>query len=153
MINCRSVGWHTRARSSSNCRRKESKWSANSSWVRLSAHVSDTGNERVCRYNWHSAGSMGWPFSVLKCKYVSQIKYTETILSNSTGKLLWFEITKMLIAFKKNKFIVLFIIISGTLSFSISSKFRDLSTLYSSDISVAEAHVIAAIDRRNRSRR
>jgi len=85
---------------------------------------------------------MGWPFSVLKCKYVSQIKYTETILSNSTGKLLWFEITKMLIAFKKNKFIVLFIIISGTLSFSISSKFRDLSTLYSSDISVAEARVV-----------
>jgi len=27
-----------------------------------------------------------------------QIKYTEAILSNSTRKLLWFEITKMLIA-------------------------------------------------------
>jgi len=30
-----------------------------------------------------------------------QIKYTEAILSNSTGKLLWFEITKMLIAVLK----------------------------------------------------
>jgi len=39
----------------------------------------------------------------------------EAILSNSTRKLLWFEITKMLIAFR-NKFIVLFIIIFGTLS-------------------------------------
>jgi len=40
----------------------------------------------VRRYNWHSAGSMGWPFPVL----------------NSTRKLLWFEITKMLVAVFKN---------------------------------------------------
>jgi len=40
-------------------------------------------------------------------KYVFQIKYTEAILSNSTRKLLWFEITKMLTAVKNN-FIVLF---------------------------------------------
>jgi len=38
-------------------------------------------------------------------------KYTEAILSNSTRKLFWFEISKMLI--------VLFIIIFGTLSFAI----------------------------------
>ena len=38
-----------------------------------------------------------------------QIKYAEAIFfSNSTRKLLWFEITKMLIAFKKNKFIVIY---------------------------------------------
>jgi len=37
-------------------------------------------------------------------KYIFQIKYTETILSNSTRKLLWFEITKMLIAVLKSKF-------------------------------------------------
>jgi len=30
--------------------------------------------------------------------YFFQIKYTEAILSNSTRKLLWFEITKMVIA-------------------------------------------------------
>ena len=45
----------------------------------------------MCRYSWHSAGSLRWPFSVLlKCRYILQIKYTETILSNSTRKLLWF---------------------------------------------------------------
>ena len=56
---------------------------------------------KVCRYNWHSAGSMGWPFPMLKYKYIFQIKYTEAILSNSAQKLLWFEITKMLIAVLK----------------------------------------------------
>ena len=69
--------------------------------------------------HWHTAGSLGWPFPVLKYKYIFQIKYTEAILSNSTWKLLWFEITKMLIAVVKNQFIVSFIIIFGTLSFPI----------------------------------
>jgi len=45
----------------------------------------------------------------------------ESILSNSTRKLLWFEISKMLIAVKKNKFIVSFIIIFGTLSFPVGA--------------------------------
>ena len=48
---------------------------------------------------------------MLKYKYILQIKYTEAILSNRTRKLLWFEITRMLIAVLKTKFIVLFIII------------------------------------------
>ena len=39
---------------------------------------------------------MGWPFPMLKYKYIFQIKYTEAILSNSTRKLLWCEVTKML---------------------------------------------------------
>jgi len=57
---------------------------------------------------------------MLKYKYIFQIKYTEAkyteaISSNSTRKLL-FEITKMLIAVFKIKFIVLFTIIFGTLS-------------------------------------
>ena len=42
--------------------------------------------------------SLGWPFSVLKYKYIFQVKYTEAILSNNSRKLLRFEITKMLIA-------------------------------------------------------
>ena len=54
---------------------------------------------------------------MLKCKYNSQIQYAEAILPNSTRKQLWFEITKMLMAVSENKFIVLFIIIFGTLSF------------------------------------
>jgi len=49
---------------------------------------------------------------------LSQTKYTEAILSNGTCKLLRFEITKMLLQFKK-KFIVSFIIMFGTLWFPI----------------------------------
>jgi len=52
----------------------------------------------VYRYNWHIAGSLDWPFPMLKYKFILKIKYTEAILSNSTRKLLRFEITKMLIA-------------------------------------------------------
>ena len=74
---------------------------------------------KVCRYNWHSAGSLGWPFPMLKYTQTFHIKYMKAISSNSTRKLLWFEITKMLIAVKKNEFIVLCIIIFGTLSFPI----------------------------------
>jgi len=57
---------------------------------------------KVCRYNWQSAGSPGWPFSMLKYKYIFQIKYTEAMSANSTRKPLWVEISKMLTAvFKK----------------------------------------------------
>jgi len=45
-------------------------------------------------YNWHSAGSPGWPFLMLKYKYIFQTKYTEAIVSNSTCRLLWFETSK-----------------------------------------------------------
>ena len=49
---------------------------------------------------WHSAGSLCWrPFPMLKYKYIFRIKYTEAILSDSTRKLLWIEITKMLMQF------------------------------------------------------
>jgi len=85
----------------------------------------------VCRYNWHSATFLGWPFPMLKYRYIFQIKYTEAILSNSTRKLLWFEITKMLIAVLRNKFIVLFIIIFGTLSFPISPEKLHVRCIYS----------------------
>jgi len=61
---------------------------------------------------------------MLEYKYISQIKYTEAILSNSTRKLLWFEVTRMLIAVKKrNKFFVSFIMIFGTLLFAIVRTF------------------------------
>ena len=36
--------------------------------------------------------------ATLKYKYIPRIKYTEAILSSSTPKLSWFEISKMLIA-------------------------------------------------------
>ena len=51
--------------------------------------------------------------------YIFQIKYTEAILSNSTRKLLWFKINKMLMHFKEN--LLSFIIIFGTLSFTVRS--------------------------------
>ena len=51
----------------------------------------------MIRYDWHSADSLGWPFPVIKYTYIFHIKYTEAILSKSTRKLLWFEITGMLI--------------------------------------------------------
>jgi len=70
---------------------------------------------RAWNYTCENDGSLSWPFSMLKYKYIFQIKYTEAISSNSTRKLL-FEITKMLIAVFKIKFIVLFTIIFGTLS-------------------------------------
>ena len=57
---------------------------------------------------------------------ISMLKYTVAILSNSNRKLLQFEITKMLIAVKKiTKFVVLFIIISGTLSYVSGSATAD----------------------------
>jgi len=39
------------------------------------------GNESAPnrRYNWHSAGSLGWPFPMLKYKDIFQIEYTEAI--------------------------------------------------------------------------
>jgi len=56
---------------------------------------------------------------MLKYKYIFQIKYTEAILSNSTRKLLWFEITKLLIAVLRINLLCHFIIIFGTLSFPV----------------------------------
>jgi len=74
---------------------------------------------RVRRYNWRSAGSLGWPFPTLKYKCIFQRKYTEAISANSTRKLLWFEISRMPTTVFKNKFVVSFMIILGTLSFPI----------------------------------
>ena len=62
---------------------------------------------KVRRYNWHSAGSLGWP-------YIFQTKYTEPVLSNNTRRPLWFEITEMLIAVQEKKLVVSFIVIFGT---------------------------------------
>ena len=48
------------------------------------------GNEsKVCQYNWHNVGSLGWPFPMLKYEYIFQIKYTEAIFQ--------IEITKTII--------------------------------------------------------
>jgi len=49
-------------------------------------------------------------------EYIFQLKHMEAILPNNTRKLLWSEISKMLIAVFKNKFIVLFIRVKVRLS-------------------------------------
>jgi len=64
---------------------------------------------------------VGWPFPTLKYENTFQIKYTDAILSNSTRKLLWSEITGMLIAVFERKKTRVFIIISGTLSFPLQT--------------------------------
>jgi len=87
-----------------------------------------TQGTTVRRHNWHSAVSLGWPFPMLKCKYIFHIKYMEEIFSNSTWILLWFEISIMLIEVLKNKSIVLFIIIFGILSFSMIQQSTDIHT-------------------------
>jgi len=62
--------------------------------------VQRIGNESV-QIHWHSSGSLGWPFPMLKYKYIFELKYTEAIISNSIRKLLWFEISKKLVAILK----------------------------------------------------
>jgi len=83
--------------------------------------TTDNYREQICV---DTAGTVLVPraghFQCYNMNIFFQIKYTEAILSNSTRKLLWFEITEMLIAVLKSKFIALFIIIFGTLSFPIA---------------------------------
>jgi len=64
----------------------------------VSQRTTTQSGTKVCRYSWHGARSPGWPFPMLKYKYIFQIEYTAAILSNSTQKLSRFEISKMLTA-------------------------------------------------------
>ena len=78
-----------------------------------------TLQRRGCNLN---SGPSAPESSMLTTRLHSHPKYsTESILSNSTRKLLRFEITRMLIAVQEKKIIVSFIIISGTLSFSMQT--------------------------------
>ena len=69
--------------------------------------------ERKCAENYNKCadtiGTVPVPCaSHFECQNINiffQIKYTEAILSNCTRKLLWFEISKMLIGVLRNKFI------------------------------------------------
>jgi len=90
--------------------------------LRLNAYIAECGQHGHSSMRKHTAE---YHHGERKCAgasgtvYIFQIKYTEAILWNSTRKLLWFEISKMLIAVK-SKFIVLFIVIFGPLSFPIA---------------------------------
>jgi len=52
----------------------------------------------VRQYNWHALVPWVYHFQSEKYKYIFLKKYAETILSKSTRKVVWFDITKMLIA-------------------------------------------------------
>ena len=54
------------------------------------------GNEIVRWYNWHSAGSLGWPFPMVKYKYIFQIKYTEAIYQTALGNCYGLKLPKCL---------------------------------------------------------
>ena len=57
---------------------------------------------KVCRYSWHSAGSPGWPFPVLKYRYIFRWIIRNQFYQTALGScMLWFEISKMLTAVKK----------------------------------------------------
>jgi len=49
--------------------------------------------------NWHSAGSLGWPFLMIKYKYIFQIKHTEAFYQTALGNCYGLKLPKcMLIA-------------------------------------------------------
>jgi len=58
------------------------------------------------RYNWHSAGSLRWPFPTPKYKYTFQIERTEQFYQTALGNCYGLNITEMLIAALRNEFIV-----------------------------------------------
>jgi len=77
-------------------RNKSNRIDSNRELECSTSHMSSA--TKVCRYNWHSAGFLGRPFPMEKIRIYFVKIYAEAVLSNSTRKLLWFEITKMLIA-------------------------------------------------------
>ena len=51
----------------------------------------------MCRYNLHSAGSLGWPFPVLKYEYIFQIKYTKQLYQTALGNCYGLKLAKCLL--------------------------------------------------------
>ena len=76
----------------------------------------------------------------------------EAVVSNSSRKLLWFEITRMLIAVLKSKFIVLFITIFGMRSFPGSSGNKRRCVSFSRSRSSSRSRSRSASRSRSRSR-
>ena len=81
---------------------------------------------------------------MLKYKYICQ-KYTEAILSNSTRKLLWFEITKMLIAFKKITYSDIYYNFSARFLFRVDSQREpEVNTQWSGNPRCPRCHLLNA---------
>ena len=74
----------------------------------------------MCRYNWHSAGSLGWLFPMLKYKIVFSNKiYGSNFSKQHSETVIRFDYWQNADCSSKNKFIVSFLIILGTLSFPV----------------------------------
>ena len=93
--------------------------SAERSWHHLRRSTFDRQHgERKCA---DTIGTVLVPWAghfqrMLNISIFFQTEYTEAILSSSTRKLLWFEISKVLVAVLENNFIVSFTVIFGTIS-------------------------------------
>ena len=95
----------------------------------------------MCRHNRHSAGSLRWPFSMLKYSYIffeqnTRKQFCQTALGNCYG----LKLTALWLQFKRKKFAVSFIITFGTLSFAVQLQrirdFRDNSAIYKSTFTI-----------------
>jgi len=73
---------------------------------------------KVCRHNWHGAGSLGLLFPLLKYRYIFQIKYTEKqFFSEQHSETVTAWNYQNADCSLKNTFVALFIIIFRALSF------------------------------------
>jgi len=66
--------------------------------------------KEVCRYNWRSAGSLGWPFPMLQYKYIFQKNTRKQFYQTTLGNCYGFKLPKYRLQLK-NKIIMSFIII------------------------------------------
>ena len=67
----------------------------------------------VCRYNWHSAGSLCWPFSIsmlkYKCIFANKIYGSNFIKQHLETGMIWkYQKSKMLIAVSKKNYCVIY---------------------------------------------
>jgi len=82
----------------------------------------DDKRTTVCRYDWHSAGSLGWPYPMLRYNFFSNKIHVSNCVRNfikqhSETVMVWnYQYADCSL---KNKFVVLFIIIFGTFSFAV----------------------------------
>ena len=63
---------------------------------------------KVCRYNWHSADSLGWPFPILKYRYIFRIKYTKQFYRIALGNCYGLKLAKCRLQFKKQIYRVIY---------------------------------------------
>ena len=84
-------------------------------WHFCMSRIDRERGTQVCRYNGHSAGSLVWPFPMLKYKYIFSYKiYGSNFVKQHSETVMVWNYQNADCSFK-NKFIVLFITIFGTL--------------------------------------